>query len=162
MASVSADISNVSKKATALKAESKGAEYQSPMEMGHWAIKNEESDFLQTLCRLHQGFTCKDRFLPPRVRMEQLCLLVDPHQSFSRGVAWWLVPNSHLARNLNRSGIHFSLSPVVVAIINCCAKLNEPLIQSVGHGIYTLSHNHLCLPIAPLQVHNITLQEPIF
>lgn len=87
---------------------------------------------------------------------------MDPHQSFSGGVAWWLVPDSHLAGNLNLSGIHFSLSPVVVTIINCCAKLNEPLIQSVGHGIYTLSHNHLCLPIAPLQVHNITLQESIF
>ena len=52
-----------------------------------------------------------------------------------------------------------SLSPGVVAVIDGCSKLNQALVQGVGHSHHTLGHHHLCLPSTSLQTYNITLHS---
>ncbi|TRY86952.1 hypothetical protein DNTS_000645 [Danionella cerebrum] len=48
--------------------------------------------------------------------------------------------------------------PVIIPIINGSAKLNQPLIQSVGDRVNPFSHNDLSFTIGSFQVYNITLQ----
>ena len=52
-----------------------------------------------------------------------------------------------------------SLSLGVVAVIDGCSKLNQALVQGVGHSRHTLGHHHLCLPSTSLQTYNITLHS---
>lgn len=51
--------------------------------------------------------------------------------------------------------------PVIVAIINSGTKLNEAFIQCVRHSVDALRHDHICLPICPFQIHNVSLRTNV-